>query len=332
MHAIAIAGYGGPDRLRLTQRPRPTPGPGEVLIAVHAAGVNRPDILQRQGQYPPPPGTSDIPGLEVAGVAAATGPGVPWPVPGDRVAALVTGGGYATHCIAEAALCLPVPASMDMTRAAAIPENWFTVWAHLVLFARLRAGESVLIHGGSSGIGLAAIQLAQARGARIFTTAGTSDKVARLNRMPSVTAIPYREQDFVEAVRDATGGRGVDVILDMVGGRYLARNIAAAAPDCRIALIAAIDGLVADGIRIDRIMTHRITISGNTLRDKPIAYKGAIAAALREMAWPLFEQGAAGPIIDRTYPLAQAAEAHKRMETSAHFGKLVLTIDNPVDD
>lgn len=332
MRAMEITTFGGPDVFRQTTRSIPLPAPGEVLIDVHAAGVNRPDILQRQGLYPPPLGSSDIPGLEVAGVVVARGRDVVWPEPGDRVVALVAGGGYASHCLADAALCLPVPDGMDFVQAAGIPENWFTVWVHLVQFAQLQAGQSVLIHGGSSGIGIAAIQLAQALGARIFTTAGNDEKVARLNAMHAVSAVNYRQRDFVEFVRNETGGSGVDVIVDMVGGSYFARNIEAAGYDCRLALIGAIEALVADGIRIDRIMTHRIRISGNTLRDKPVSYKAQVASELRNAIWPMFEQGKAGPIVAATFPLEDVAEAHKYLESSAHFGKIILTIGNPVDD
>jgi len=332
MRTIEIARAGGPESLRAGWRPMPAPGPGQVLIAVHAAGVNRPDILQRQGSYPPPPGSSDLPGLEVAGTVVAIGAGVTWPGLGECVTALVAGGGYASHCIAEAQLCLPVPVGMSMIEAAGIPENWFTVWVHLVDFAQLQAGQSVLIHGGGSGIGIAAIQLAQALGARIFTTAGADEKVGLLNRMRAVTAINYRTHDFVEVIAEETGGQGVDAILDMVGGSYLARNISAAGADSSIALIAAIENVIADGVQIDQIMTKRIRISGNTLRDKSVAYKARVAAALHKSVWPLFERGAAAPVICRTFPLEGAAKAHQLMESSDHFGKIILTNDNRVDD
>lgn len=332
MLAVEIARSGGPDTLQVVRRAIPVPGPGQVLVAVHAAGVNRPDILQRQGSYPPPPGSSDLPGLEVAGEVIAAGDGVLWPATGDRVTALVAGGGYASHCIAEAALCLPVPAGLTMIEAAALPENWFTVWVHMIDFAQARVGQSVLIHGGGSGIGIAAIQLAQALGLRVFTTAGSAGKVERLGAMAGVTAINYRTHDFVEEIVQATGGAGVDVVIDMVGGSYLARNIAAAGTDSSIALIAAIESVIADGVQIDQIMTKRIRISGNTLRDKSTAYKARVAAALRKTVWPLLESGVATPVIDRTFPLEQASEAHELMESSAHFGKIILTIDNRVDD
>lgn len=323
---VEIAGFGGPERLVPAARPMPNPKRGEVLIEIAAAGVNRPDVIQREGNYPPPPGVTDVPGLEVAGTVIRLGAGTRGLSVGDRVVALVPGGGYATHCVADAGSVLPLPRGMEMIQAAAIPENWFTVWDHVVESCRLRAGETILIHGGGSGIGTAAIQLALSLGARVFTTAGTIEKVSKLEAMGCACTVNYREQDFVDVLLEETGGAGVDVIIDMVGGSYVARNIALAAQGGRISLIAALDGLFADDISIEHIMMKQLLITGNTLRNKPPAYKRAIARKLRAHAWPLFEAGTAGPIIDSVFPMDQADAAHRLMESSTHFGKIVLDV------
>jgi NADPH2:quinone reductase len=323
MIAIEIREPGEPDVLVPVERPKPAPGAGEVLIRVAAAGVNRPDVFQRRGRYPPPPGASDIPGLEVSGVIDALGPGVTeWRV-GNAVCALVTGGGYAEYCVAPAPQCLPVPRGMDVVTAAAIPETFFTVWTNVFQRGRLRPNESMLVHGGSSGIGTTAIQLAKARGSRVFATAGSAEKCAACERLGAERAINYRDADFVAVVRDLTGGRGVDVVLDMVGGDYFARNIDALAVEGRLVEIATLQGVKAE-LNIQTIMQRRLTITGSTLRARPVADKGAIAAELRQHVWPLLESGAVKPIVHATFPLRNAAEAHRVMESSAHIGKLLL--------
>jgi putative PIG3 family NAD(P)H quinone oxidoreductase len=290
---------------------------------VAAAGVNRPDVFQRRGRYPPPPGASDIPGLEVSGVIEALGPGVSeWHV-GDAVCALVTGGGYAEYCVAPAPQCLPVPRGMDVVTAAAIPETFFTVWTNVFQRGRLQPGESILVHGGSSGIGTTAIQLAKARGSRVFATAGSAEKCAACERLGAERAINYRDADFVAVVRELTGGRGVDVVLDMVGGEYFARNLDALAVEGRLVEIATLQGVKAE-LNIQTIMQRRLTITGSTLRARPVADKAAIAAELRRHVWPLLESGAVKPIVHATFPLRHAAEAHRVMESSAHIGKLLL--------
>jgi len=325
MIAVEIREPGGPDVLVPVERPRPVPGPGEVLINVAAAGVNRPDVMQRRGQYAPPPGASDIPGLEVAGTIHELGPEVSgWEV-GDRVCALVAGGGYAALCAAPALQCLPVPPGMTFIDAAAIPETFFTVWSNLFERGHLTPGESVLVHGGSSGIGTTAIQLARAFGARVFATAGSAEKCAACQRLGADLAINYRETDFVAAVRERTDGRGVDVVLDMVGGDYVARNIDALAVDGRLVQIAILGGAKAQ-INMLPIMQRRLTVTGSVLRPRPIAEKGAIARALRERVWPLLESGAVAPVIFQTFPLQDAAGAHRVMESNQHIGKLVLVV------
>jgi putative PIG3 family NAD(P)H quinone oxidoreductase len=327
MIAIEIREPGGPDVLVPVERPTPAPSDGEVLIAVSAAGVNRPDVFQRRGRYPPPPGASDIPGLEVAGTIAAVGRDAgAWRV-GDRVCALVAGGGYAQYCVAPAPQCLPVPPAMDFIAAAAIPETFFTVWTNVFDRGRLAAGESLLVHGGSSGIGTTAIQLAHARGSRVFATAGSPEKCAACERLGAERAINYRAEDFVAAVKASTGGRGVDVILDMIGGEYFARNVDALAVEGRLVEIATLGGAKAD-LNIQAIMQRRLTITGSTLRARPIADKGAIAAAVRAHVWPLLEAGRVTPVVFATFPLRQAAEAHRLMESSAHIGKIVLIQDD----
>ena len=326
MTAIEIERAGGPEMLRRAERPMPLPASGEVLIAVEAAGVNRPDVLQRKGEYPPPPGASDIPGLEVAGRVVATGLGVHRFKPGDAVCALVTGGGYASHCVAPEPQCLPVPRGFTMVEAAALPETMFTVWHNLFERGRLAAGEGVLIHGGSSGIGTTALQLARAFGARpIFATAGSREKCHACEALGATRAIDYKREDFVKIVKDATGGRGVDVVLDMVGGDYIQRNLSALAPDGRLVFIAFLGGATAT-VNFVPIMLKRITVTGSTLRARAVEEKGAIAAALAREVWPLLDEGKVKPMIDRNFPLEQAADAHRLMESSAHIGKIVLTV------
>ena len=301
----------------------PVPAAGEVLIRVAAAGVNRPDVFQRRGRYNPPPGASDIPGLEVSGAIAAIGPEVSgWRI-GDTVCALVTGGGYAEYCVAPAPQCLPVPRGMDVITAGAIPETFFTVWTNVFQRGRLQPGESLLVHGGSSGIGTTAIQLAAHTGARVFATAGSAEKCAACERLGAERAINYRDADFVASVRELTGGRGVDVILDMVGGDYFARNVEALAVEGRLVEIATLQGVKAE-LNIQTVMAKRLTITGSTLRPRPVADKAAIAGELRRHVWPLLESGAVKPIVHATFPLRQAAEAHRMMESSAHIGKLLL--------
>jgi NADPH:quinone reductase len=325
MRAVEISKPGGPDALLEVERPTPVPASGEILVKVAAAGVNRPDVMQRMGHYPPPPGITDIPGLEIAGVVERLGDGVTgWRV-GDRVTALVAGGGYAEYCVAPAPQCLPVPANVDFVHAAAVPETFFTVWTNVFERGRLKAGESILIHGGSSGIGTTAIQLARALGARVFATAGSAEKCAACEQLGAERAINYRETDFVVAVKDATGGKGVDVVLDMVGGDYFSRNMDALAMDGRLVSIAVLNGVKAT-INILTMMQRRLTLTGSTLRTRPIAEKGAIAAALRQHVWPLLESGKVSPVIHATFPLGNAAEAHRVMESGAHIGKIVLVV------
>ncbi len=325
MAAIEIAAPGGPEVLRPARRPVPNPARGELLIEVVAAGVNRPDVLQRQGRYSPPPGASDLPGLEVAGRVVALGEGViEWQL-GDAVCALVAGGGYAGYCAAPVPQCLPIPAGLDFVAAAALPETFFTVWTNVFERGRLAAGETLLVHGGSSGIGTTAIQLARAFGARVFATAGSPEKCAACARLGAERAIDYRREDFVAVVNELTGGRGVDVILDMVGGSYLSRNVAALAVEGRLVQIALLEGAKAE-IDFGRVMVRRLTLTGSTLRPRSVEQKGAIARALAEKVWPLLASGQVRPILDRTFPLAEAAAAHALMESSRHIGKIVLTV------
>jgi putative PIG3 family NAD(P)H quinone oxidoreductase len=323
MTAIEIREPGEPDVLVPVERPTPVPAADEVLIRVAAAGVNRPDVFQRRGRYAPPPGASDIPGLEVSGVIDTLGPGVAeWRV-GDAVCALVTGGGYAEYCVAPAPQCLPVPRGMTIATAGAIPETFFTVWTNVFQRGRLQPDESILVHGGSSGIGTTAIQLATATGSRVFATAGSTEKCAACERLGAERCINYRDEDFVTAVRALTGSRGVDVILDMIGGDYFARNIDALAMEGRLVGIATLHGVKAE-VNLQTIMGRRLTITGSTLRPRPIADKAAIASELRQQVWPLLESGAVKPIIHASFPLREAAEAHRVMESSSHIGKLLL--------
>ncbi len=325
MIAIEISRPGDPDVLVPVERPTPIAGPGEVLIQVAAAGVNRPDVMQRRGRYPPPPGASDIPGLEVAGIVGALGEGVTGWRGGDRVCALVSGGGYAEYCVAPAAQCLPVPDGVDLVDAAAIPETFFTVWTNVFERGKLRPGETLLVHGGSSGIGTTAIQIAHARGARVFVTAGSREKCHACERLGAERGIDYKVEDFVAVVKQLTGGRGVDVILDMVGAEYFARNLEALAVDGRLVEIATQRGAKAE-LNIAVLMQRRLTITGSTLRIRSIEQKGAIADALRREVWPLLESGAVKPIIHARFPLREAAAAHRLMESGAHIGKIVLVV------
>jgi NADPH2:quinone reductase len=327
MLAIEISTPGAPDVLISADRPVPSPALDELLIRVEAAGVNRPDVLQRQGRYAPPPGASDLPGLEVAGTIAALGQRVVgWSV-GDRVCALVSGGGYAEYCVAPAPQCLPIPVGLDVIHAAGIPETTFTVWTNVFERGRLAKGESILVHGGSSGIGTTAIQLARASGARVFATAGSAEKCNACEGLGAALAVNYHEQDFVEAVRDATGGRGVDVVLDMVGGDYLQRNIDVLGMDGRLVMIGGQRGMTSQ-IDITPLLRRRLTLTGSTLRPRSVTEKGAIARAVHERVWPLFESGAVRVIVHATYPLRDAAEAHRVMESSAHIGKLILRVES----
>ena len=324
MIAIEIREPGEPEVLVPAERAMPVAAPGEVLIRVAAAGVNRPDVFQRRGRYAPPPGASDIPGLEVSGVVEALGPGVGGLRVGDTVCALLAGGGYAEYCVAPAPQCLPVPRGMDVVTAAAIPETFFTVWTNVFQRGRLQPGESLLVHGGSSGIGTTAIQLAKARGARVFATAGSAEKCAACEQLGAELCIDYRDGDFVALVRERTDGRGVDVVLDMVGGDYFARNIDALAVEGRLVEIATLHGVKAE-LNIQTIMARRLTITGSTLRPRPVADKAAIALELRQHVWPLLESGKVKPVVHATFPLREAARAHQMMESSAHIGKLLLT-------
>ena len=325
MLCVEISSLGGPDVLRPVERPDPIPRDGEVLIRVEAAGVNRPDVLQRLGEYPPPPGASDIPGLEVAGTIAALGGGVGhWRV-GDRVCALVAGGGYATWCVAPVPQCLPVPSVLDAVAAAALPETFFTVWTNVFDRGRLRSGETALCHGGTSGIGTTAIQLAVARGARVFATAGSDEKCCACVELGAERAINYRREDFVSAIMTATGGRGVDLVLDIVGGDYLGRNLAVLAVEGRLVQIGLMGGASAT-LDLGRLLRRRLTMTGSTLRPRSVDEKGEIAAALRREIWPLLEQRRVRPMVYRTFPLTDAAAAHRLMESSEHIGKIVLTM------
>jgi len=325
MTAIEIREPGGPEVLGPASRPLPQAGAGEVLVKVAAAGVNRPDCLQRQGSYPPPKGASDIPGLEVAGEVIALGDGVKDLKVGDRVCALVTGGGYAEYCAAPAVQCLPVPKGYSMAQAAALPETFFTVWVNVFQRSGLKSGESFLVHGGTSGIGTTAIQLAKAFGCTVFATAGSAEKVKACKDLGADHAINYKTEDFVEVVKAATGGRGVDVILDMVGGDYIPRDIKALAEDGRLSFIAFLGGPKAE-VNFAAVMMKRLTITGSTLRARPVAVKAQLAAELKEKVWPLLDAGEVAPVMAAAFPLAEAAKAHALMESSDHIGKIVLTL------
>ncbi|WP_078084227.1 NAD(P)H-quinone oxidoreductase [Microbulbifer mangrovi] len=324
MRFIDLPEHGGPEKLVVTEGDKPTPEAGEVLIRVAAAGVNRPDIVQRAGFYPPPPGASPILGLEVAGEVAAVGPGVERYVVGDRVCALTNGGGYAEYALAPEGQCLPAPKGLTMVEAAALPETFFTVWSNLIHRANLTAGETLLIHGGSSGIGTTAIQLAHAMGVKVLTTAGSDEKCRACAQLGADLAINYREEDFVEALQQATDGHGADVILDMVGGDYVDRNIRAAAKDGRIVNIAFLGGAKVE-VNMLPVMLKRLTLTGSTLRPQPPEVKAAIARDLEAQVWPLIEAGKIRPLIAATFALEDVADAHRLMESSNHIGKIVLT-------
>jgi putative PIG3 family NAD(P)H quinone oxidoreductase len=325
MTAITIRAPGGPEVLVPEERPIAAPGEGEILVKVTAAGVNRPDVMQRQGLYPPPPGASDIPGLEIAGEVAALGPGATRFKTGDKVTALVAGGGYAEYCPVHETNALPVPASLSLIEAAAVPETFFTVWHNVFERGRLKSGETLLVHGGSSGIGTTAIQLAKAFGARVITTAGSAEKCEACRKLGADVAVNYRSEDFVAATKTATGGKGAEVILDMVGGDYIARNYEAAGVDGRIVQIA-FQGSSRANVDFLRIMLKRLTHTGSTLRARAVADKASIARALETNVWPLIAAGKVKPVIYRTFPLREAAAAHALMETSTHIGKIVLTV------
>lgn len=323
MRQVRFVGAGGPEVVQLETAPAPRPGPGQVLVRVAAAGVNRPDCLQRAGNYPPPPGATDIPGLEIAGRIVALGEDVDTLRLGEEVCALVISGGYAEYCVVEAPLCLPVPRPLSLIAAGGLPENYYTVYDNVFTRGRLTAGETILIHGGSSGIGSTAIQLAAQRGARVFATAGSPEKCAFCRMLGAEAAIDYRSSDFVEEVRRLTGGKGVDVILDMVGGSYVARNLSVLALEGRLVQIAFLQPSRVD-IDLMPIMLKRLTFTGSTLRARSVALKTAIAKRLRSEVWPLLEAGAVRPVIHATFPLERAREAHELMESSAHLGKIML--------
>ena len=327
MRAVEITSYGLPDVLRLGERPVPVPGAGELLIRVAASGVNRPDVLQRTGHYPVPPGASDIPGLEVAGVveggdaAAMKQAGIKV---GDRVCALVAGGGYAELCVAPVAQCLPVPHGLSDAEAASLPETFFTVWSNVFDRGRLQKGETLLVQGGTSGIGVTAIQLGKAMGATVIVTAGSDEKCAACLALGADHAVNYHTEDFVEAVKRITDGAGVDVILDMVAGDYVARELACLAEDGRLVIIA-VQGGVKSEINAGQVLRRRLTVTGSTLRPRPVAFKAAIAQSLLQRVWPLLEKGTGKPVIHSSFPAADAAAAHTLMEAGRHVGKIVLT-------
>ncbi|HEY1148290.1 MAG TPA: NAD(P)H-quinone oxidoreductase [Pseudoduganella sp.] len=323
MLAMEITAFGGPEVLQACERPRPSLKPGQVLIKVHAAGVNRPDLLQRIGKYPVPEGASDLPGLEVAGEIDAGQPGDSGWRLGDQVCALVQGGGYAQYCAADIDLCLPIPRGLSMLEAASLPETYFTVWSNVYDRAALAPAETLLVQGGTSGIGVAAIQLAKALGNRVFATAGSEEKCRACEALGADRAINYRTQDFAAVVKETTHGKGVDVILDMVGGDYVQREIGCLADDGRLVFIALLGGGKAD-VNFGHVLRRRLTITGSTLRPRSVEFKAAIARKLRERVWPLIEDGMIKPVIYRTFPMHEAAQAHALMETSAHVGKVML--------
>src|SRR5882672_5613603 len=323
MKCIEISKPGGPEVLVAAERPTPSPKPDEILIKVAAAGVNRPDVLQRLGKYPVPPGASDLPGLEVAGEVSALGSAVTKFKIGDKLCALVSGGGYAEYCVAPEAQALPVPRGLSALEAASLPETFFTVWSNVYDRARLAPGESLLVQGGSSGIGVTAIQIAAAMGNRVYATAGSDEKCAACVKLGAEKAINYRTQDFLAEIKALTGGKGVNVILDMVGGDYVPKELKCLADDGRLVFIAFLRGPKTE-LDINELMRRRLTISGSMLRPRPVEFKGAIAHSLREKVWPLIEAGKIRPVVYKTFPLAQASEAHKLMESSQHIGKIVL--------
>ncbi|VFR52740.1 Quinone oxidoreductase [plant metagenome] len=324
MKAIAITAPGGPEVLRPIERPVPVPGPGEVLIKVAAAGINRPDVLQRSGHYPPPAGASDLPGLEVAGEIVAGDAEAGGFAVGDQVCALVTGGGYAEYCVAPALQCLPIPKGLSLVEAAGLPETYFTVWSNVFQRGRLSGEETLLVHGGASGIGTTAIQLARALGHQVYATVGSDERVRAVQALGATLGINYKTQDYAAVVNEATGGRGVDVILDMVAGDYIARNLTCLADDGRIVIIAVLGGIKAN-FDAGQVLRRRLTITGSTLRARPVDFKAGIARALREHVWPLLERGTVKPVIHTTLPLEKAAEGHALMESGDLIGKVILT-------
>ena len=325
MTVVEIAAPGGPEQLRSAVRPLPVPGEGEVLVRVEAAGVNRPDVMQRQGRYPPPPGASDLPGMEIAGEVVALGPKVSGVSLGDKVTSLLPGGGYAGYAVAAAPLLMPIPKGLSMVDAAAIPETFLTVWTNLFERGRCKAGDIVLIHGGTSGIGTTAIQLAKAWGARVFATAGSEAKARACEALGAMRGIDYKSEDFVEVIRRETKGYGIDITLDMVAGSYVQRNLDIAAVEGRVVTISLLGGSRAE-INVGMILTKRLTLTGSTLRSRTVAQKAAVAEAVRQHVWPLIESGKVRPVIFKTFPLAEAGEAHRLMESSSHIGKIVLTV------
>lgn len=326
MKAVEIVCPGGPEVLVLTDRPTPTPGPDEVLIKVAAAGINRPDVFQRAGNYPPPPGASDLPGLEVAGEIVGGNPAAGGFVMGDRVCALVAGGGYAEYCVAPAVQCLPVPEGLTDVEAAGLPETYFTVWSNVFDRGRLSPGETLLVHGGASGIGTTAIQLAVALGHPVYATVGSDERVKAVEALGANAGINYRTQDFVERIKVLTDGKGVDVILDMVAGDYIERDLKCLADDGRIVIIALLGGPKGT-VDFNQVLRRRLTITGSTLRPRPVSFKGQIAQALRGKVWPLLATGKIRPVVHATFPLAQASDAHALMESGDHIGKIVLTVN-----
>ena len=325
MAVVEIAAPGGPEQLKPAMRPVPEPGAGEVLVRVAASGVNRPDVMQRQGRYPPPPGASDLPGMEIAGEIVALGPQVAGLAIGDKITSLLPGGGYAAYAIAAAPLCMPVPKGLSMVEAAAIPETFMTVWTNLFERGHVKSGDKVLIHGGTSGIGTAAIQLAAAFGARVYATAGSADKARACERLGAARGIDYKTEDFVAVIREDTKGYGIDVTLDIVGGSYVQRNLDIAAVEGRVVTISMLGGSRAE-INLNTILPKRLTLTGSTLRSRTVAQKAAVADAVRHNVWPLFESKRVHPVIFKTFPLAEASEAHRLMESSNHIGKIVLTV------
>jgi NADPH:quinone reductase len=325
MTVVEIAAPGGPEQLKTGVRPVPKPGDDEVLVRVEAAGVNRPDVMQRQGRYPPPPGASDLPGMEIAGEIVALGPKVSGLSVGDKITSLLPGGGYAAYAVAAAPLCMPIPAGLSMVEAAAIPETYLTVWTNLFERGRCKAGDIVLIHGGTSGIGTTAIQLAHQWGAKVFATAGSEQKARACEKLGAVRGIDYHKEDFVEVIRAETKGYGIDITLDMVAGSYTQRNLDIAALEGRVVTISLLGGSRAE-INMGMILTKRLTLTGSTLRSRTVAQKAAVADAVRKHVWPLLIDRRVRPIIYATFPLAEASEAHRLMETSNHIGKIVLTV------
>lgn len=325
MKAVEISQPGGPEVLKLVERPMPEPKAGEVLVKVSAAGINRPDVFQRKGNYPAPPGASDLPGLEVAGEIVGGDVGDTGLKVGDKVCALLAGGGYAEYCAIPAAQCLPIPKGLTDVEAAGLPETYFTVWSNVFDRGRLSAGESLLVHGGASGIGTTAVQLATAMGHQVYATAGSDERARAVEGLGAVLGINYRSQDFVEEIKKATGGKGVDVVLDMVAGEYVNRNIQCVADDGRIVIIALLGGAKAT-IDCNQILRRRITVTGSTLRPRPVAFKADIAQALKKHVWPLLEQGKIRPVVHATFPLDRACDAHAMMDAGEQIGKIVLTV------